>query len=81
MQIMHLSCIKISTIFKPIQPSFLLSLFTEAPVGTSVKRLKRKLGWIGLEIVLILMQDRCTVCMKRTICSEIKLDTPDGTPR
>ena len=32
-----------------------------------------------LEIVLILMQDRCTVCMEHTICSEINLDTPDGT--
>ena len=25
--------------------------------------------------------DRCTVCAKRTIGSEIVLDTPDGTPR
>jgi hypothetical protein len=33
-----------------------------------------------MEIVLILMQDRCTVCAKRTIASEIILDTPDGTP-
>ena len=32
-----------------------------------------------LEIVQILMQDRCTVCMEHTICSEINLDTPDGT--
>ena len=32
------------------------------------------------DIVLILMQDRCTVCVKRTIGSEIILDTPDGTP-
>ena len=31
--------------------------------------------------VLILMQDRSTVCVKRTIGSEIILDTPDGTPR
>ena len=23
--------------------------------------------------------DRCTVCMVHTICSEINLDTPDGT--
>ena len=34
-----------------------------------------------LDIVLILKQDRCTVCVKRTIGSEIILDTPDGTPR
>ena len=33
------------------------------------------------KIVLILMQDRCTVCVKRTIGSEILLDAPDGTPR
>ena len=25
--------------------------------------------------------DRCTVCAKRTIASEIVLDGPDGTPR
>ena len=34
-----------------------------------------------LEIVLVLVQDRCTVCAKRTIGSEIILDAPDGTPR
>jgi hypothetical protein len=36
---------------------------------------------IHLEIVLILMQDRYTVCAKRTIGLEIILDAPDGTPR
>ena len=35
---------------------------------------------VNLEIVLILMQDRCMVCAERTIGSEIILDTPDGTP-
>ena len=45
-----------------------------------VKRLMWNLGFVYLEIVLILMQDRCTVCMEHTICSEINLDTPnDGT--
>jgi hypothetical protein len=34
-----------------------------------------------LEIVLILMQDRCTVCAERTIGLEIMLDAPDGTLR
>ena len=34
-----------------------------------------------LDIVLILMQDRCTVCVKRTIGSEIILDAPDESPR
>jgi hypothetical protein len=28
-----------------------------------------------------LTQDRCTVCAKHTIGSEIVLDAPDGTPR
>jgi hypothetical protein len=29
----------------------------------------------------ILVQDRCTVCSKRTIGSEVVLDTPNDTPR
>jgi hypothetical protein len=36
---------------------------------------------VCLEIVLLLMQHRCMVCAKRTIGSEIILDTLDGTPR
>ena len=32
------------------------------------------------DIVLILTQDRCTVCAERTIGSKIILDAPDGTP-
>ena len=35
---------------------------------------------VNLEIVLILMQDRCTVCAERTIGLEIILDAPDATP-
>ena len=35
---------------------------------------------VNLEIVLILMQDRCTVCAERTIGSKIILDAPDATP-
>jgi hypothetical protein len=34
-----------------------------------------------LETVLVSVQDRCTVCAKDTIGSEIVLDAPDGTPR
>jgi hypothetical protein len=34
-----------------------------------------------LEIVLILIQDRRTVCAERTVSSEIILDAPDGTPK
>ena len=36
---------------------------------------------IRLETVLVLVQDRCMVCGKRTLGSEIILDAPDGTPR
>jgi hypothetical protein len=36
---------------------------------------------IRLEIVLISVQDRCTVCAKRTIGLEIVLDAPNGNPR
>jgi hypothetical protein len=43
-------------------------------------RLNWKLVSVRLEIVLILMQDRCTVCAEHTIGSEIILDAPDGTP-
>ena len=34
-----------------------------------------------LEIVLVLVQDGCTVCAERSIGSEIVLDAPDATPR
>jgi hypothetical protein len=44
-------------------------------------RLKWKLVSVCLEIVLILMQDRCTVCAEHTIGLEIMLDAPNGTPR
>jgi hypothetical protein len=33
------------------------------------------------EMVLVLEQDRCTVCAKHTTSSKIILDAPDGTPR
>jgi hypothetical protein len=35
---------------------------------------------ICFEIVLALVQDRCSVCVKRTIGSSMVLDAPDGTP-
>ena len=44
-------------------------------------RLKWKLVFILSDIVLILKQDRCTVCVEPTIGSEIVFDAPDGTPR
>jgi hypothetical protein len=36
---------------------------------------------VHFETVLVLVQDRCMVCAKRTIGSVIVLDTPVGTPR
>jgi hypothetical protein len=44
-------------------------------------RVKWKLDAVHLEIVVILKQDRCTVCAKHTIGLEIVLDTPGGIPR
>jgi hypothetical protein len=46
-----------------------------------VTRLKWKLVSVRLEIVLILTQDSSVVYAKRTVGSEIVLDTPEGTPR
>ena len=40
-----------------------------------------KLVLVRLEIVLILTQDRSTVCVEHTIGSEIVFDALDGTPR
>jgi hypothetical protein len=42
--------------------------------------LKWKLILVCLEIVLILIQDRCTICVERTIGSEMGSDAPNGTP-
>jgi hypothetical protein len=36
---------------------------------------------VNLEIVLVSVQDRCMVCAKYTVGSEIVLDAPDSTPR
>ena len=36
---------------------------------------------VCLEMVFVLVQDRCTVYAENTIGSEIVLDAPDGTPR
>ena len=43
--------------------------------------LKWKLVSVLLEIVLILTQDRCMVCVEHTMGLEIILDAPDGAPR
>jgi hypothetical protein len=46
-----------------------------------VMRLMLNLVSIHLEIVLVSVQDRCTVCAERTIGSKIILDAPDGALR
>jgi hypothetical protein len=46
-----------------------------------VMRLKWKLGSVCLEIVQLLMQEWCTVCVERTVGLEIVIQAPDGTPR
>jgi hypothetical protein len=35
---------------------------------------------VRLEIVLVLVQDRCMICTERIIGLEIVLNTPDGSP-
>ena len=42
--------------------------------------LKWKLIYVLSDIVLILTQDRCMVCVERNIGSEIILDVPNDTP-
>ena len=36
---------------------------------------------VHLEMVFVLVQDRCMVCAKCTLGLEIVLDTPNGIPR
>ena len=36
---------------------------------------------VHLEMVLVLLQDWCMVCAKRTIGADIVWDAPDGPPR
>ena len=36
---------------------------------------------VRLEIVLASVKDRCMVCAKCIVVSEVILDAPDGTPR
>jgi hypothetical protein len=34
---------------------------------------------VHLKTVLVSVQDKCTICTKHTVGTEIILDTPDGT--
>jgi hypothetical protein len=40
-----------------------------------------KLDSVHLDIMLILTQERCMICVEHTTGSENFLDAPDGTPR
>jgi hypothetical protein len=40
----------------------------------------RNLILVRLETMLESVQDRRTICAKRTICLEIVMDAPNGTP-
>ena len=64
----------------PNVPSTQISFWTHpmVPLGDEAQ----VEGRFGLsDIVLILMQDRCTVCVECTNGLEIVLDAPEGTPR
>jgi hypothetical protein len=49
--------------------------------NSSVMWILRNLILVHLDSGLLSGQDRCMVCAKRTISSEIIVDAPDGTPR
>ena len=49
--------------------------------GTTGDEAQVEARLVCLEIVLMLTQDRCMVCVKRIIGSKIILDAPSGTPR
>jgi hypothetical protein len=49
--------------------------------NSSVTWVMWNLVFVHLETLLVLVQDRCTICAKHSIGSEIVLDTPDGTAR
>jgi hypothetical protein len=51
------------------------------PFWTHPMELLGDVGHVPLEVVLVAMQDRSTVCAKHSIALEIILDAPDGTTR
>jgi hypothetical protein len=55
--------------------------FRRSRSDSYVMRLKWNLDSVRLEIVLLLMQDWCSVCVECAVGSKIVLEAPDGTPR
>jgi hypothetical protein len=49
--------------------------------NSKVTSVMSNLVLVCLEMVLVLVQGRCTVCTKHTMGSRIVLDNTDGTPR
>jgi hypothetical protein len=73
------SCCKICARFVPTYHS-LRNSFGRTRWNSKVTWLMWNLVLVHLEIVLVSVQDRCTVCAKHTVGSEIVLDAPDSTP-
>ena len=59
----------------------LINHFGRARWNSYVMWVMSNLVSIHLETVLVSVQERCTVCAKHTIGSEIVLDAPDSTLR
>jgi hypothetical protein len=55
--------------------------FGRTRLNSQVTGVMSNLVFVRLEMVLVLVQDRCMICAKRTMGLEIISDTPDGTPR
>jgi hypothetical protein len=75
---------RVESRFTPFEDSVSVSARLEHGLHRTdsyVMRLKWKLGSVSFRIVLLLMQDWCTVCTKCTISIQIILDALDGTPR
>jgi hypothetical protein len=65
--------------FSPFGDSVNVSAREVHGLHRTYHRLKWKLASVHFETVLPLMHDWCTVCVKRTVGSEIVLEAPDGT--
>jgi hypothetical protein len=77
---------RVESHFSPFGDSVSVSARLEHGFGPTrsdylVTRLKWKLCSVRLGIVLLLMQDWCTVCVEHTVGSKIVSEPRDGTPR
>jgi hypothetical protein len=72
---------QVKTSFGPFGDSVILDAGYKHCLCQMHHRLGNHLDSVRLETVLVLVQDRCMVCAKRTIGLGIILDAPDGTHR